>query len=239
MRRFAVDRLVFFPEEPVETEQASASLETRTFDDTTVIVLRPHIPQGWEGARRDRVINGLLRDFMTQQIPGQRPVFWFYTPMMLQLVEGIEAAAVVYDCMDELSGCRFAPDGLKAQEAELLRRADLVFTGGHSLFEAKRDKHPNVHLFPSSVDGAHFAKARSGLAAPADQVGLRQPMLGYFGVIDERLDLDLLSTVAAARPEWSFVMVGPVVKIDPADLPRAENIHYLGQKDYRELPDYI
>src|SRR5690606_28763406 len=173
------------------------------------------------------------------QIPGQRPVFWFYTPMMLQLVEGIEAAAVVYDCMDELSGFRFAPDGLKPQEAELLRRADLIFTGGHSLFEAKRDKHPNVHLFPSSVDVAHFAKARSGLAAPADQVGLRQPMLGYFGVIDERLDLDLLSTVAAARPGWSFVMVGPVVKIDPADLPRAENIHYLGQKDYRELPDYI
>src|SRR5690606_20453507 len=109
MRRFAADRLVFFLEEPVATDQTTASLETRTFGDTTVIVLRPHIPQEWEGARQDRAINVLLRDFMAVEMPGQRPVFWFYTPMMLQLAEGIEAAAVVYDCMDELSGFRFAP----------------------------------------------------------------------------------------------------------------------------------
>ncbi|GGA81142.1 UDP-galactopyranose mutase [Nitratireductor aestuarii] len=239
MRRFAADRLVFFLEEPVTSEQTSAFLETRTFQDTTVVVCRPHIPNEWVGARRDQAINALIRDLVARHIPGQRPILWFYTPMMLHAADGIEAAAVVYDCMDELTAFRFAPTELSAKEAELLRRADLVFTGGHSLFQAKRDKHPNVHLFPSSVDVAHFTGARDGLAAPADQAGLRQPLLGYFGVIDERLDLVLLEEIAAAQPGWSFVMVGPVVKIDPADLPFAENIHYLGQKDYRELPQYI
>jgi UDP-galactopyranose mutase len=141
--------------------------------------------------------------------------------------------------MDELSKFRFAPPKLLDLEQELLDKADIVFTGGTSLFEAKKDRHPNVHCFASSVDRAHFAKARSGLFDPADQEDLPRPRLGFYGVIDERFDTELLAKVAQARPNWSLVMVGPVVKISEDELPKRPNIHYLGGKTYDELPAYL
>ena len=152
---------------------------------------------------------------------------------------GIDAAAVVYDCMDELSAFRFAPPELVAREAELMEAADVVFTGGWSIWEAKRARHDNIHAFPSSVDAAHFAQARGALADPPEQARLPRPRLGYYGVIDERLDLGLIAAVAAARPDWQIVMVGPVAKIAPEDLPKAPNLHWLGQKSYDELPAYL
>jgi UDP-galactopyranose mutase len=141
--------------------------------------------------------------------------------------------------MDELSAFKGAPTLLKEQEAQLLRRADLVLTGGQSLFDAKRHQHANIHPMPSSVDAAHFAQARHVTVDPADQRNIPHPRLGFFGVIDERMDLDLLDGVAAARPDWHIVMLGPVVKIDNDTLPRRPNIHYLGPKAYEELPLYI
>src|ERR1700712_4158419 len=122
--------------------------------------------------------------------------------------------------MDELSAFRFAPENLLALERELLDIADLVFTGGQSLYEAKRDRHPSVHCFPSSVDQDHFSAARNGLPVPSDQPTSAGPVLGYYGVIDERIDLALIAELANARPDWQIAMVGPVVKIDVADLPR-------------------
>jgi UDP-galactopyranose mutase len=159
--------------------------------------------------------------------------------MALGFTRGLPARAVVYDCMDELSLFRGAPSELLEREAELLRIAHLVFTGGRSLYEAKRSRHAGVHLFPSSIDAGHFGKARGGMEAPDDQAALPRPRLGYCGVIDERMDLDLLAGIAAARPEWQLVMIGPVVKIDSADLPKHPNIHYLGAREYGELPRYI
>jgi UDP-galactopyranose mutase len=114
-----------------------------------------------------------------------------------------------------------------------------VFTGGASLHERKRHRHANVHLFPSSVDVAHFARARAAQPDPTDQAGLSHPRLGYVGVIDERMDLELLAAVADARPDWSLVMLGPVVKIDPGTLPQRPNIHYLGARPYDSLPSYL
>ena len=146
--------------------------------------------------------------------------------------------AIVYDCMDELSAFFGAPPEMVAREQELLQRADLVFTGGPSLYRAKKDRHTAVHCFPSSVDASHFARAK-GAVDPPDQAELAHPRLGFFGVLDERLDLDLLRSVAASHPEWQLVMVGPVVKIDPGTLPQASNIHYLGQRQYAELPAYL
>jgi UDP-galactopyranose mutase len=128
---------------------------------------------------------------------------------------------------------------LRQLEAQLLRRADIVFTGGMSLYEAKREQHPNVHAFPSAVDVEHFAKARRDITDPADQRDIPHPRFGFFGVIDERLDRDLVAEVARRRPEWQLILVGPVVKIDPESLPRAPNIHYLGRKAYDDLPLYI
>jgi UDP-galactopyranose mutase len=141
--------------------------------------------------------------------------------------------------MDELSAFRGAPAELVEREAELMQVADVVFTGGHSLFEAKRTRHTNIHPFPSSVDVGHFRTARKLLGDPADQAPIPHPRLGFFGVIDERMDLELVDGVAAARPDWQLVMLGPTAKIDPADLPRRPNIHYLGHKAYRELPRYL
>jgi UDP-galactopyranose mutase len=141
--------------------------------------------------------------------------------------------------MDELSKFRFAPEKLLGLEQELIDKANLVFTGGSSLFEAKRDRHASVHLFPSSVDRVHFSKGRGGLFDPADQEELPHPRLGYYGVIDERFDIELLGKIAEMRPDWSFVMVGPVVKIEAQDLPKRPNIHYLGSKTYEQLPAYL
>jgi UDP-galactopyranose mutase len=159
--------------------------------------------------------------------------------MALAFTQHLEPLAIVYDCMDELSAFKGAPPALKEREAELLSRTDLVFTGGHSLYEAKRLLHPRTYAFPSSIDAAHFAQARKLTDDPADQADIPHPRLGYFGVIDERMDLELIAGVAQARPRWHLVMVGPVVKIDPAELPRYSNIHYLGSKDYQALPAYI
>ena len=166
-------------------------------------------------------------------------VLWYYTPMALALTRHLSPRAVVYDCMDELSAFQGAPATLREHERELMQRASLVLTGGRSLYEAKRHQHHNIHALPSSVDVAHFGRARSIAADPRDQAGIPHPRLGFFGVIDERLDIALVDGVAAARPDWHLVMIGPVVKIDPASLPRRPNIHYLGSKSYGELPHYL
>jgi len=179
---------------------------------------------------------------LVQGVLGSRSaeaLLWYYTPMALAISGSVEPRLRVYDCMDELSAFRGAPPGLIEREQELLQRADVVFTGGRSLFEAKRDRHPNVHCFPSSVDGTHFAAARAQLAAPRDQATIPEPRIGFFGVVDERMDVDLVGRLAAIRPNWHFVIIGPVVKIDPASLPRAANLHWLGQKSYDELPHYL
>jgi UDP-galactopyranose mutase len=159
--------------------------------------------------------------------------------MMLPWAKNLNPAAVVYDCMDELSAFRGAPPALLDREKQLFEQADLVFTGGQSLYEAKRERHPRVYAFPSSIDVKHFEQALNVEAEPEDQKDIPHPRIGFCGVIDERSDIELLARAADMRPDWHFVMVGPVVKIDEADLPRRENIHYLGGKKYDELPAYI
>ncbi len=181
----------------------------------------------------------LLRE-LRERYSIQRCVTWYYTPMALAFSDDVPALATVYDCMDELRNFMGAPPELVAREQELLRRADVVFTGGRSLYESKRTLHANVHLFPSSIDAKHFAQAKSiTLSEPADQTGIAHPRAGFYGVIDERLDLELLRDVAAHRPAVQFILLGPVVKIDPASLPQAANIHYLGSKTYEQLPQYL
>ncbi|MEO5996248.1 MAG: glycosyltransferase [Chitinophagaceae bacterium] len=141
--------------------------------------------------------------------------------------------------MDELSAFKFAPASLKENEEKLFKNADLVFTGGHSLFEAKKHRHSQIYPFPSSIDKEHFTKARLDMHEPEDQRLIPHPRIGFYGVIDERMDTDLIAKVAREKPEWHFVMIGPVVKIDNNSLPRLSNIHYLGGKSYSELPEYL
>jgi glycosyltransferase involved in cell wall biosynthesis len=159
--------------------------------------------------------------------------------MSLSFSDHLQPSVTIFDCMDELSAFKGAPPELLQRERELMGRADVVFTGGYSLWEAKRQQHANAHPVPSSVDIAHFAAARNSLPQPADQASIGHPRLGFFGVIDERFDIDLVAELARQRPDWQIVLIGPVVKIDPQTLPRQTNIHYLGPKDYSQLPAYL
>jgi UDP-galactopyranose mutase len=238
MQRFSRDRQVFFFEEFIPTDHHLAYLEIHPFEGTSVKAVRPRIPHWWSDGERQKALGRLLDDLIALH-GAKRPILWFYTPMMFAFAQHVDAAAVVYDCMDELANFRFAPPHLKEMETALMARADAVFTGGISLYEAKKDRHDNIHAFPSSVDTNHFQTARTALADPADQAGISHPRLGYYGVIDERLDLDLIRTAAAVRPNYSFVFLGPIAKISPSDLPKAANIHYLGQKNYADLPSYL
>jgi UDP-galactopyranose mutase len=238
MNRFAPSSTVVFWEEPRIVEDLdSARLDTHLCPQTSVIVATPELPARQDVATHQETLKQLL-DIFVGRFEGKL-VRWYYTPMMLPFSEHIPAECVVYDCMDELANFKGAPPELLPLEQKLLKQADLVFTGGHSLYEAKRDRHPNIHPFPSSVDVAHFAQARSKLVEPDDLIDLPHPRLGFYGVIDERMDLQLLEAVADARPDWSIVMVGPVVKVSEDDLPRRANLYYLGGKSYAELPDYL
>jgi len=164
---------------------------------------------------------------------------WYYTPMALPFTDHLTPELVVYDCMDELSAFKFAPPELTILEKELLKKADVVFTGGQSIYEAKKNAHHNIHAFPSSIDKHHFGKARKIKEDPEDQKHIAHPRFGFFGVIDERFDIELIDAVAKAKPEWQFILLGPIVKIDPNTLPRYNNVHYLGGKKYEELPEYL
>jgi UDP-galactopyranose mutase len=237
MTRFAREHRVFFVEEPVATDAAEPWLECHAVDGGIQIVV-PRIPSSLTGPEADAAQRALLDRVLAAEGIG-RPVLYYFTPLALKFSDHIDASLVVYDCMDELSAFSGAPPETVGIEQALLAHADLVFTGGVSLFEAKRHLHPNVHAFPSSVDVAHFARARALRSDPEDQAPIRRPRLGFYGVIDERLDIVLIEAVAIMRPEWQLVMVGPVVKIDPAALPRRSNIHWLGPKLYEELPLYL
>ncbi len=236
MTRAARERRVLYMEENVYEQGCRARLDVRQEDGVTVIV--PHLPSELSGDAGEDVARELLRAYLVSE-GVRRPVAWVYTPMRLPLLDGLETSALIYDCMDELANFHGAPPELQGRERQLLARADVVFTGGERLWEAKRMQHPSVHPFPSSVDAAHFARARAGLPDPADQRGISRPRLGFFGVIDERFDTGLLRELAARRPAWQFVLIGPTVKINPDSLPRGENVHYLGMKGYAELPSYL
>ena len=239
LSRCAQERRVFFVEEPIFSadQREPAHLEATTSPEGVVVIVA-HFAEGVGPEEVERTYGQLLREYLSQEDVTDY-VLWYYTPMALPLAEGLSPLAVVYDCMDQLSAFKNAPPSLTSRERELFSTADVVFTGGHALYEAKKQQHPNVHPFPSSVDVPHFAKARVPQHDPEDQRPIAGPRLGFFGVIDERMDLELLAGVASARPDWQLVMLGPVVKIDPADLPKAPNIHYLGGKSYGELPGYI
>ncbi|MFN0193267.1 MAG: glycosyltransferase [Aestuariivirga sp.] len=229
---------VFFIEEPRFEHGCGAHLDVQEVAPSLTIVT-PVLPEGLNPNEVCVMLRSLMHVLFGAKPAGQR-IKWFYTPMALEFTNDIEADLTVYDCMDELSAFRGAPANLSCLEHKLMQEAGLMFAGGRSLFEAKMNQHDNVHCFPSSIDAAHFGKARAGaLADPADQQEIPHPRVGFFGVIDERLDADLLRQAAAARTDLQFIMLGPVVKIEPASLPRLSNIHWLGQKAYADLPAYL
>jgi glycosyltransferase involved in cell wall biosynthesis len=225
-----------YVEEPVFRPQVRPSLEIRR-EPCGVRVATPILPEGMSA----RSVTLTQRRLLSEILPPspRRLVLWYYTPMALPFSAHVGADACVYDNMDELSAFRGASPRLLELEKLLFARVDVVFTGGQSLYEAKRGRHRNIHPFPSSIDASHFRKARRPCSEPADQSAIAHPRLGFFGVIDERFDVELVARAADLRTDWQFVMIGPVVKIDPASLPKRPNIHWLGAKPYEELPSYL
>jgi glycosyltransferase involved in cell wall biosynthesis len=236
MTRLAEHYDILFVEEPVHHEGQAFLQKTEVAPNITVC--RPHTPiQQW-GFHDDQLPT--LQTLLADLVPaGERPVVWFYTPMALPLLQSFDASLVVYDCMDELAAFKNPPKQLLQRESALLNIADICFTGGPSLYESKRNRHPNAHCFSSSVDAKHFRQALDKSNSHPDQAHVAHPRFGFYGVIDERFDTELIRQVAAARPDWQIVLVGPVVKIDPAHLPQAANIHYMGQRTYDELPKFL
>ncbi len=237
LSRCAQTRRVFVIEEQIVSQDNSYYLNISRRECGVWIVV-PHLPEGLS-QESAIALQRMLLDRLITEAQIQAPILWYYNPMAIPFTAHLEASAVVYDCMDELSAFQGAHPELQTRESQLFTLADLVFTGGRSLYEAKQHQHHSVYAFPSSIEAAHFAQARTAIAEPADQASIPHPRLGFYGVVDERMDLDLLDGIAAARPDWHLVILGPVVKIDPATLPNHPNIHYLGSKSYQELPSYL
>jgi UDP-galactopyranose mutase len=237
MSRFAKHRRVFFVEEPV-FDAVTPELRLSVCPKTGVHIAVPALPPGLPPPQIDEWLRKLLSSMLRDQFIDEYAA-WFYTPMALNFTSHLRPVVTIYDCMDELSLFRGAPASLIELETSLFERADLVFTGGLSLFEAKCERHRHIYPFPSSVDVPHFTRARSIEVEPADQCAIPHPRIGYAGVIDERIDTALIEEVARLRPDWHIVMIGPVVKISADALPQGPNIHYLGLKPYSDLPDYF
>jgi glycosyltransferase involved in cell wall biosynthesis len=236
LTRFSKHQRVFFIEEPIFHDNEE-KLHIENYNEN-LYVITPYLKHGLsEKNIHQRLKKSLKNLFTNMQV--NRFISWYYTPMALPFTNDLTPELVIYDCMDELSAFKFAPPELTIREKELFKKADLVFTGGHSIYESKKNSHHNIYPFPSSIDKNHFGLARKTKTDPADQKDISHPRFGFFGVVDERFDIELLDKVAKEKPDWQFIILGPVVKIDPNDLPKYDNVHFLGSKKYEELPSYI
>ncbi len=238
MTRFAKDRRVYFFEEPHFTDQNYISYKVERRENGVKVIV-PILPKNIRNEdvskKLAQLVDNLIKDERIEE-----HVSWYYTPMALTFTRHLIPSAIIFDCMDELSAFKDAPKELISLEAELLKAANVVFTGGQSLYEAKKKRHHNIYPFPSSIDAEHFKKARIlDHVDPKDQETIPHPRLGFFGVIDERMDIELIAKIAEMKPDWHIVMIGPVAKINPDRLPKRPNIHYLGKKNYQELPQYL
>jgi glycosyltransferase involved in cell wall biosynthesis len=244
--RLARNHRILFLEDAVEGEGA-ARLEI-TAPQANIVRVVPVLP-GFSGTmsvdEQSLATLGLLERALQEHplLKGMfvNPIQWFYSPMTAKVfMDRFNATAVVYDCMDELANFKFAPADLTQREEALMARADIVFTGGHELFKAKSRRHSNTHFFGCGVDVAHFGRARLAATPIPDELnGLPGPVIGYFGVIDERLDYELIASLAEKFVDGSVVMVGPFAKVNPDELPKHPNIHWLGQRNYTDLPSIV
>jgi len=194
-------------------------------------------------------LNKILLSFLVKRrlkkLKFKDPILWIYHPRYIDAIGKFKEELIIYDCMDDftslLSDYEDRERNIKDERA-LLKKADMVFAGGYSIAELKRDSREHIHVFPSAVEIYHFKKARSdNLEMPDDITDIPHPILGYWGAIDERVDHELLKRLAMKHPEWSIVLLGPIVRHKAGDLSylkEIKNIFWLGPKDYSLLPNY-
>jgi UDP-galactopyranose mutase len=237
LSRWAKETRVFYFEEPVLGDFENNFLKTIYSKDLNLTILTPHIREN----SQEKETNIFLKESVNQIIKWYNIsdyLLWYLTPMAIEFSSDLKPKGVVYDSMDELSMFKGAHPNILPNENKLFKIADVVFTGGYSLYEYKKHRHHNIHPIPSSIDQNHF-NSGSGNPDPSDQAKIPHPRVGFFGVLDERMDIELVNGLALKMPDIHFIMIGPVVKIDPSLLPKHKNIHYLGQKSYEELPSYL
>ncbi|MDP9173420.1 MAG: family 1 glycosylhydrolase [Planctomycetota bacterium] len=246
LSRFAKKHPVLFVEEPFfdRPEGTEPDLQFHRVMPN-VVVACPHMAPSWS---TNPNLPEKLREYTRyaleemNDIDGSfdKPLLWYYSPMDAAWSLGhFENRGIVYDSMDELSQFTGAPKSLVANEARLMQHADVVFAGGYELSLKKRERHGNVHFFGCGVEYSHFSLAQDpSTTVPPDIDFMNRPLLGWFGVVDERVDYGMVGEMARMRPDWSFAMVGPVVKVDPNLLPHSPNLFWLGQRDYQVLPNY-
>jgi UDP-galactopyranose mutase len=237
LSRFSKSHRIFFIEEPVFDARADYN-EISKDDHNNVWIVVPHVKNNLSEGE-STVRQKILLDSLFIKMNITEYVLWYYSPLAIRITEHLCPTCIIYDCMDELSAFKFASPRLAESEAAIFKKADIVFTGGYSLYEAKKRRHQNIFPFPSSIDKEHFMLARSNQYDPTDQADIPHPRLGFYGVLDERLHIELINELACMRPNWHFILIGPVAKIDPAVLPKKDNIHYPGSKSYKELPLYL
>jgi glycosyltransferase involved in cell wall biosynthesis len=235
MKRLAKNRKIFFVEEPISFDSHNHGTLHISSPEKNITVIQPRI--SFEEV--PDILSVLLQETFASSLFSD-VILWFYTPAFVDVAYGIDSNMIVYDCMDELSAFKGASPSLLLQEKKLFRLADVVFTGGRSLYEEKCKYHNNVYCFPSSVDVEHFGNTvKKSTLVPHDLLSISQPIIGFHGVIDERLDLELIAATAKEVPFVSFVFIGPIVKISADELPQLPNVHYLGIKPYESLPSYL
>ena len=234
-RRATGGARTWFIEEPIDGDVPQAELHTEERDGVTRIwlVVPPADPPAWivgfavAGAEE---YPEMLRRLLAEQA-SPAPDVWLYTPMAIDIALGLRPGRIAYDVMDDLTAFARPPAELVDRQRRALEEADVVYAGGRSLHRSVvAQGRPDCHLFPSGVEAGHYARSRA-LRTPRTQ-----RVAGYVGVIDERLDLQLLADLAASLPEWTIRVVGPVFKIDPATLPVAPNLEYPGMAAYEQLP---
>jgi glycosyltransferase involved in cell wall biosynthesis len=236
MTRFAKSRQIYYVEEPIDSQ---SSMQSAVYHpQTNITVITPYMKwDNWTSMCKQYY--GLLENSIPKS-SLESAFFWIYSPYFVGVLDYFNPKMIIYDCMDELANFKYASPNLRKYEKELMAKSDIVFTGGKSLYESKKDLHRNIFCFPSAIDIKHFEKSFSKKTSiPEDIAGIKKPIVGFYGVIDERLDLDLIAKVAKQLSSVSFVFMGPIAKINPDALPKNPNIFYLGKKEYAFLPNYL
>ena len=235
LSRLAHEIPVLYVEEPVG-DASKDVLELRL--DGRVTIARAHLRDLPAHTRFGENVNDRIADLLEPLLIDDPDLMaWYYTPMAIgALPDSATPALTVFDAMDDLASFRNAPPQMRAQEDRMLEVADIVFTGGPTLYRQRQHRHPRVFCFPSGVDRTHFASPGQPSAASRALSQMRRPVIGFYGVIDERMDMDLVAQVADLRPDWNFALVGPLAKIRPDDLPTRSNIRHFGLQSYEALP---
>ncbi len=247
LSRFSKRHQILFVEGPLPSDEVTVPTpemrEVTEFPNITVLRMKMPSSRWNDGAWVDKERRRLVQEVLAGPL-GLRfrdSVQWFYDPMAVTAFAGhMGERAIVFDCMDQLSQFKGSPKELIRRERELLAIADVVFAGGPKIGRDKIKHNANTHSYGCGVDIKHFGKARSKTTKiPEDVANLPGPVFGFFGVVDERMDYELVAALADAYPDGSVVIIGPMTKIDPAAVPQRPNLHWLGGRDYQQLPAYV